>query len=243
MKKFLLMLAVTVGIPVAIATVAIVAIRAFRETPEGVLARFKEPFAKKRAQLLRVLDHLPAPGENLEAQWGSLKPTPTYARDTERTNVSFATEEQLRALANPDLKPPMCPALLPPGLNLVSDSMIVERGEAGDSERDAAALAKRLQARLDEPYLIVVRTLQYEPPKLVETGFRFTGAFAKLEAYFIDLRSETVIGTVPFVATAGFQVRGVNVEDLIDTMRENGGKELAQKLAQATGGTFRWNKY
>lgn len=222
------------------------------ETTEAVIQRYRPAFAQQRAKLKRVADGLPPSGSvTRDALPPGLDPRPTYDVENKHYNTAILMAEQC---ADPDHHFDER-SLTRFDLNVYEDEFLTHLKWTGDrNPMVGSALQTRhrdfpeqLERTLGFRYLVVVRTLRYEPPVLVGDK-SFVGGEVEFEAFLVDLQSEKVLG--------GFR-RAVHVEPQVMVTRaptedaagglrrwvysqlwQKARKEVAAALSQGTGGAF-----
>lgn len=213
------------------------------ETHQDVFDRFKEKFAAKRQQLKAIAAKLPPPGAVKKNQGpANLNPRPIYDPKSKSFNTSVLMVEQLR---DPDLQlrtPEQFDLNLFEGLLLMNLQWTGPRSPMADSVRGQKArtnLADELEATLSQSYLLVLRPVRYDPPRVFDN--RFAGGDVDLEAFLVDWRTTNIVASVRVAGRADDIVRGIkgNMDAAVfSSMWKNVRGNLARSLSEVSGGTF-----
>lgn len=223
------------------------------ETAQETIQRYRPRYAEQRAKLKRIADGLPPPhavgNDSLPA---NLAPRPTHDVPNKQFNTAILMAEHC---ADPDHS--FNDAKAPHRLDLSSheDGLLTHLLWTGDRSplvesarrRRDAALAGRMEQTLGLRYLVVVRTLRFDPPRLVGEK-TFVGGEVEVEAFLVDLESEKVLGGFRRTFQPDPQVtvtvrKGQDASDGLQSgvssqLWVKARKEFAATLSRGTGGTF-----
>lgn len=214
------------------------------ESTREVFGRYQADFDAKRRDMVRLAAELPAVGSVVANVPKRLDPPPFYDPASKKDiNCSIVMAEQLR---DPDERirtPERADFNLSEGYLLMHlqwsgpKNPMSPSGWEGRARAEQEAEIKRV---LGQPYLIVIRTVRYEPPMLLgETTFR--GGFIEMEAFVYDWRTKRVEAVARASARAEKNVSVIKGKDqdwIYSSMMTNARRELARVLAEVTGGTF-----
>ncbi|MCI0703966.1 MAG: hypothetical protein L0241_23145 [Planctomycetia bacterium] len=220
------------------------------ETTAEVTNKYRPRFAKQRTKLKRIADKLPArgsvQGDTLPA---NLDPKPVYDVPGKKFNTAILMAEQCE---DPDRE---LKSLTEFDLGFFADEYRIHLQWTGDkspmvesAKRERLKdLAKRFDTTLDFAYLVVARTVRFDPPRLVNEN-TFLGGDLELEVFLIDLKTEKVLGSFRRSFRPDAQVMAEFRTDrkesdsaesfIYSNVWVKARKEVAAALARGTGGTF-----
>ncbi len=214
------------------------------ETTQAVLDRYAPRFADKRQQLKALAGKLPPlGGVQANLVWANLEPKPVYDTKNKTFNTSVIMIEHM---GDPDVR------LRTPGqfdLNLFEGLLLMHlqwtgpknpMAESARKQRARSELARELEATLNQPYLVVLRPVSYDPP-LLQPNNKFLGGEVALEGFLFDWRSMALVGSVKVSGKAADVVRGRKGEmdaAVFSSLWVDVRTDLARALSQASGGRF-----
>lgn len=227
------------------------------ETSERVIERYREAFEGKREQLAALVKKLPDPGhKEAPPRWALLEPKPGY-QDGDYS-YSVLLEHHLTGWNRPADQSGIPDYLLRDGFlsHLYGTAKTEEarRGWRLELDQDGRRLDRALRASLKRPYLLVIRTLKYEPTRInsvKDSGRYQQHGLLHLQAFLIDLRSNEILGSVKAEESYGFEIG--RFSDLTDPklkldsanvrLASAACQRLATALNEATGGSFDFGRY
>ncbi len=225
------------------------------ETNAQVFARYAPRFEELRARLKTIAESLPQTGSiDLPNRAGPLAPPPVFDVPGEEFNTAFVMYEEA---LDPDveIETPANFTLRLDDANLVTHLRWTGAASPmSSSALNSAArseLAGELERSLNLEYLVVVRTLGYEPP--VVAGDAYTGGRVSLEVFLVRFESGEVLAGFPVSAAPESEVMSHFREGTDDptergaafvysSLWRNAREEVARKLTEFTGGKFEFER-
>jgi hypothetical protein len=218
------------------------------ESNEKTFRRLRPRFEAVRARLRAVAAAVPPPGALVDGTKpkAPLEPLPVVDRRAGRANTELLTVEQL---SDPDVTPTIDLGVsgdLLYGLRLTGDKCPMTPEERAQK---STRLAHDLEVALDARWVVALRIVEHEPPLALDDR-AFRGGRVKVEATVFDLNAAqpaplaaVVVEarsspTVDYVYKKGENPRARLEAHAQSTLVQNARRALAEKLADATGGTF-----
>ncbi len=158
------------------------------------------------------------------------------------SNIDIIMEEQLR---DPDFRfktPEQFQILLHYGLGrflIWTGTQQSFNGLLRDAKADRL-LERDLERALRQPYLVVVRTVRYQPAVLLGDK-QYKDAIVDLEAFLIDARQPRILGSVRVHSGADMLVNAplsYQVGSIYLSLAANTNRKLAKALAEIAGGNL-----
>jgi hypothetical protein len=212
---------------------------------QDVIQEYRPKIDAKREELRQLSQRLPPPSASLDKGRLKLDPLPVFDAKGRRYNTVFLGVEQL---ADADAKPEYDLIVSGPLLDCLRwtgpKNPMVESALSRSADKD---FPKRFDDALACRYAVVYRMLDYKPPVVLgETSYQ-AGTLA-LEVLFADLGSKEVLATLRLSARSAPVVEYTFKEGEDRTraaerwahssLTMDARKQLAQALADRTGGTF-----